>query len=166
MVTELVISHFKNPHHFFGTSFQTCSIINIKHSNILCLFRRLAPQEVPCFQSNGWVDWWKDWRLKQPNMGDNMEITHILGIYSDNHGIMLHMNGEGMNLICYTIQIYLVIELHHDFLPLAICSGIRIFFVVSFAFISSEFRQTFRRVLCGKTFCHKILPQILSSEFR
>ena len=62
--------------------------------------------------------------------------------------------------------ISVVIELHHDFLPLAICSGIRIFFVVSFVFISSEFRQTFRRVLCGKTFCHKILPQILSSEFR
>ena len=54
---------------------------------------------------------------------------------------------------------YIVIELHHDFLPLAICSGIRIFFVVSFVFISSEFRQTFRRVLCGKTFCHNILPQ-------
>ena len=55
--------------------------------------------------------------------------------------------------------ICLVIELYHDFLPLAICSGIRIFFVVSFVFISSEFRQTFRRVLCGKTFCHNILPQ-------
>ena len=64
------------------------------------------------------------------------------------------------------IYIHIVIELHHDFLPLAICSGIRIFFVVSFVFISSEFRQTFRQVLCGKTFCHKILPQILSSEFR
>ena len=64
------------------------------------------------------------------------------------------------------IRLYIVIELHHDFLPLAICSGIRIFFVVSFVFISSEFRQTFRRVLCGKTFCHKILPHILSSEFR
>jgi len=64
------------------------------------------------------------------------------------------------------MYIYIVIELHHDFLPLAICSGIRIFFVVSFVFIWSEFRQTFRRVLCGKTFCHKILPQILSSEFR
>ena len=51
---------------------------------------------------------------------------------------------------------YIVIELHHDFLPLAICSGIRIFFVVSFVFISSEFRQTFRRVLCGKTFCVRI----------
>ena len=52
-----------------------------------------------------------------------------------------------------------MIELHHDFLPLAICSGIRIFFVVSFVFISSEFRQTFRRVLCGKTFCHKFFRQ-------
>ena len=64
------------------------------------------------------------------------------------------------------IYIYIVIELHHDFLPLAICSGIRIFFVVSFVFISSEFRQTFRRVLCGKTFCHNILPQKKSSKFR
>ena len=62
--------------------------------------------------------------------------------------------------------IYVAIELHHDFLPLAICSGIRIFFVVSFVFISSEFRQTFRRVLCGKTFCHNILPQKKSSKFR
>ena len=32
-----------------------------------------------------------------------------------------------------------MIEPHHDFLPLAICSGIRIFFVVSFVFISSDF---------------------------
>ena len=46
-------------------------------------------------------------------------------------------------------------------------SGIRIFFVVSFVLIWSEFRQTFRRVLCGKTFCHKILPShFCSSEFR
>ena len=50
------------------------------------------------------------------------------------------------------IYIYIAIELHHDFLPLAICSGIRIFFVVFFIFISSEFRQTFR-------FCHKFFRQ-------
>ena len=65
----------------------------------------------------------------------------------------------GVQLLKNFEVLCLVIELHHDFLPLAICSGIRIFFVVSFVFISSEFRQTFRRVLCGKTFCHKILPQ-------
>ena len=40
-----------------------------------------------------------------------------------------------------------VIELHHDFLPLAICSGIRIFFVVSFVFISSEiFNESFNEL--------------------
>ena len=54
-------------------------------------------------------------------------------------------------------------KLHHDFLPLAICSGIRIFFVVSFI----SFRQNFVRLFVGcfvakrfaTRFCHKFFRQ-------
>ena len=34
-------------------------------------------------QTGGLIDGKIDWRLKKPHMGDNMEITHIAGIYRD-----------------------------------------------------------------------------------